>query len=229
MCVKEREFNQEEFENFILENKVIGFFEKPILLKSGRLSPYYINWRNVTEDVFLTDKLSDYVISFVKKKGISPDCFYGVPEGATKLAIITQYKYAKLSPHYGPGSYVLCMGRKQPKDHGEPKDKYFLGAPRGKVIVLEDVLTTGSSIFSAIESLKKIKVEILGVLVLTNRMEKTNEGENPVKMITSQGISFFQMTDSLRLFKKAFEKFQPNSETIEKIKEYFKKYGISPL
>jgi len=45
-------FNQEKFNQFILENKVVGFFEEPITLKSGRLSHWYVNWRNVAEDVF---------------------------------------------------------------------------------------------------------------------------------------------------------------------------------
>jgi len=45
---------------------------------------------------FLSDKLSDYVMAFVEDSGLQPDCFYGVPEGATKLGIITQYKWAKI-------------------------------------------------------------------------------------------------------------------------------------
>jgi len=49
---------KKEFNEFILKNNVIGFFEEPIRLKSNRLSYFYINWRNVSEDVFLIDKLT---------------------------------------------------------------------------------------------------------------------------------------------------------------------------
>ena len=130
-------FNQEEFNRFILENNVVGFFEEPIRLKSGRMSNWYVNWRNIAEDVLLLDKLIDYVITFTENLGLEPDCFYGVPEGATKLAIITQYKWAKAQADYGPGKYVLPMGRGKPKEHGELKDRFFIGIPRGKTVVLE--------------------------------------------------------------------------------------------
>ena len=102
-------FNQEEFNNFILETKVVGFFEEPIKLKSDRISNWYVNWRNVTGDVFLLDKLTDYVIAFTKDLVLQPDCFYGVPEGATKLGIITQYKWAKESRRLFSGSHAISM------------------------------------------------------------------------------------------------------------------------
>ena len=46
---------------------------------------------SIAKDVFLLDKLTDFVVSFTKKLSLEPDCFYGVPEGATKLGILTQY------------------------------------------------------------------------------------------------------------------------------------------
>lgn len=91
----EGEFNQEEFNKFIEDNNVYGFFQEAITLKSGRKSHFYVNWRNVVEDVFLTDLLSDYLLSFAKSNGLEGDTFYGVPEGATKLGVITQFKWAK--------------------------------------------------------------------------------------------------------------------------------------
>lgn len=154
-------FNQEKFNQFILENKVIGFFEEPVTFKSGRIAHEYINWRNVAEDVFLIDRLADYVMAFVEDLGLAPDCFYGVPEGATKLGVITQYKWAKKSPNYGPGSHRLPMGRKQPKDHGDPKDKYFVGAPKGKVIILEDITTTGAQPLKQLTILRKLTFKSL--------------------------------------------------------------------
>jgi len=70
-----RKFDQQRFNEFIVENNVITF--QPTKLRSGRISPYYINWRNVLEDVYLIDELTDYVIVFVEDLGLNPDCFYG--------------------------------------------------------------------------------------------------------------------------------------------------------
>lgn len=123
-------FEQAEFNDFILNNNVIGFFKEPIRLKSGRMSNWYVNWRGVMSDVFLVDELSALVLGFMKDLALVPDCFYGVPEGATKLAIIMQFKRARHgATFYGPGKFALPMGRGKPKEHGEPKDRFFLGAP----------------------------------------------------------------------------------------------------
>ena len=89
------------------------------------------------------DKLTDYVVSFVGGLNLKPDCFCGVPEGATKLSLITQFKWAKAQPNYGLGVYPLVMARGKAKNHGDPKDKSFIGTPKGRPIIIEDLTTTG--------------------------------------------------------------------------------------
>lgn len=222
-------FSQKEFNQFILKNNVVGFFTKPITLKSGRSSHWYLNWRNVAEDVFLLDKLTDFVIDFVEDLNLKPDCFYGVPEGATKLAIITQYKWAKKSPDYGLGSHPLVMGRGKPKEHGELKDRFFLGQPKGKIIVLEDVTTTGSSLLETIYHLNQIPVQIIAVISLTNRMELTNGKKSVKEAVEENGVPYFQMSNALELLPLAYEKLKPRKEIAKKIEEEFQEYGIEKL
>ena len=147
-------FDKEKFIKFALENNVVSFLENPVELVSGGLSHLYINWRNVTDYVFLTNKLTDFIIEFTNSHELNPDTFYGVPEGATKLGIITQYKWAQQSKNYGKRSHVLAMGRGKPKEHGIEKDKNFLGQPKGRTIILEDVVTTGGSLIKEIARLK---------------------------------------------------------------------------
>lgn len=224
-------FNQEKFNQFILENKVVGFFEEPITLKSGRLSHWYVNWRNVAEDVYLSDKLSDYVMAFVEDLGLQPDCFYGVPEGATKLGIITQYKWAKNSPNYGLGSHILPMGRGKPKDHGEPKDRFFLGQPKGKTVILEDVTTTGSSLLETIDNLTQAKIQIIAAIGLTNRMELGGryDGKSVKEAVEAKGVPYLQMSNALKLLPLAYEKLKPGEEIAKKVEEEFQEYGVEKL
>jgi orotate phosphoribosyltransferase len=222
-------FNQEKFNQFILEKKVVGFFEEPITLKSGRLSHWYVNWRNVAEDVYLSDKLSDYVMAFVEDLGLQPDCFYGVPEGTTKLGIITQYKWAKNSPNYGLGSHILPMGKKKPKDHGELKDRFFLGQPKGKTVILEDVTTTGSSLLETIDNLTQAKIQIIAAIGLTNRMELRDDGKSVKEAVEAKGVPYLQMSSALELLSLAYQKFKPSQEVAKKTEEYFQKYGIEKL
>ena len=222
-------FNQQEFNRFILENKVIGFFEKPIILKSGRLSHWYVNWRNVTEDVFLTDQLADMVITFVESLGIKPDCFYGVPEGATKLGVILQYKWARNSPDYKAGSHILAMGRSKPKDHGELKDRFFIGQPKGKVLIIEDVTTTGSSLLETIDTLNLAKTQIIAAIGLTNRMELRDDGQSVKEAVEKKGVTYYQMSDALELLPLAYRKLKPGEEIAKKVEEEFEKYGVKKL
>ena len=102
-------FDQKEFNEFVVENNVVGFFKEPIKLKSGRMSNWYVNWRDAAGDAFLLDALAEFVISFAGEKGLSQNCFYGVPEGATKIGVITQYKFAKSSGNFARVSRRLSL------------------------------------------------------------------------------------------------------------------------
>lgn len=225
-------FDQEAFNEFILENGIIGFFEEPIRLKSGRLSHFYVNWRNVTEDVYMIDRLADFIISFVKSKGIDVDCFFGVPEGATKTGIIVQYKWAKMDENFGKGSHVLPMGRGKVKSHGVPKDRFFVGAPRGRVTVIEDVTTTGSSLIEWVEKLKELKsVENVVAIALTNRMEKRDDGRSVAEVLTEMDVEYYAMSNAIELLPFAFERWESEKreEVGRKVEEYFEKYGVEKL
>ena len=222
-------FNKPAFNDFILDMKVIGFFKEPITLKSGRESHWYVNWRTVTESVYLTDRLADFVLSFAEQNKLKPECFYGVPEGATKLALITQYKWAKNQKDYGSGRYPLPMGRGKPKEHGEPKDRYFLGMPHGDTIVMEDSTTTGSSLISAIKNLKESGIDVTAAITLTNRMEKRDDGKTVEQAVKELGVKYYAMSDATELLPLAYKKLKPGEELGKKIEEYFKKYGTKEV
>lgn len=222
-------WEKEKFYDFIIENNVIGFFNEPLELKSGRNSYFYVNWRNIAEDVYLIDKLSDFLISFVENLGLKPDCFYGVPEGGTKIGIITQYKWAKIQPNYDQDVYSLSMGRGKPKDHGAPKDKFFLGTPKGKVIIIEDVTTTGGSLLDTIKKLSVINTQIIAAIGLTNRNEIRDDNKSVEKIIEEKGVKYYAMSNVTDLLPKAFELLKPGKEVAKHIEEYFKKYGIEEI
>jgi orotate phosphoribosyltransferase len=218
-------WDKEKFLNFILNNKVIGIFAEPIILKSGRQSNWYINWRNIAEDVYLFDQLTDFLISYTSNLGLNPDCFYGVPEGATKLGIITQLKWAKLQDDFLPNNYILPMGRGKPKEHGDPKDKYFLGIPRGKVVLLEDTTTTGESLINCIKTLEEIDVNVIAAIVLTDRNEYRDDKRTVEEVITDLGIKYYAMSYATEIL----SKLNPDNNIAKKIEEYFKIYGTKPI
>ncbi len=222
-------FNQHQFNQFILDNNVIGFFNEPITLKSGKQSHFYVNWRTVTEDVYLTDKLSDYILEFIAKKKLDPTCIYGVPEGATKIAILTQYKLAISSNTYQKSSHCLPMGRGKPKEHGAAKDRYFLGEPIGRICVLEDVTTTGGSLLSTVEQLQQIGKNVYFTLGLTNRNDIFEDGKTIEKTFQRFGITYFPLSNALDLLLQAYKLQQPGEDIAKKVEQEFTYQGIKRL
>ena len=219
------QIEKENFHNFILNNDIIGFFEQPLKLSSGRLSYWYVNWRNISSDVYLLDQLTDYILSFVDSLGLNPQCFYGVPEGATKLGIITQFKWARKQKNYNSGTYSLSMGRGKPKGHGDPKDKFFVGTPRGKTVILEDVTTTGESLITTIKQLRKFNVKIIASIGLTNRNELRDDGKSVEEIIKEQNLQYYAMSNAVDLL----PRIEMNDDIKKQLEEYFKKYGTTQL
>lgn len=224
-----KKFNQKKFNDFIVTNQVVGFFGKPMTLVSGRTTHWYVNWRRVSSDVYLIDKLSDFLLSFVKDQGIKADTFYGVPEGATKLAILSQYKKAKSSSTFGSNSHVLSMGRGKQKDHGDPNDRVFVGIPKGKVAILEDVTTTGGSLVKTIRLLKDSGFKVSAAIALTNRNEITDEGEPIPAALKAMGVPYFALSNALELLPYIANKSKLGVSIVQSIRAEFTKYGESKI
>ncbi len=233
-------FSRKIFDSFIIDNNVVGFFEKPISLKSGRESSWYINWRTVSEDAFLLDQLSDFLLGFIYSlvadgKIPDPDTVYGVPEGASKLGILTQYKLAKKSPFFGKGSHVISMGRGKTKEHGDPKDRSFLGIPKGKTIVVEDVTTTGGSLLSALSALIEMDVNVICAIGLTDRMERCLNGLSVSEAIRQFGeeqkmrIEYYSLTNAGSFILEAIKKLNPSISILERLKEEFDKHSLASI
>lgn len=221
-------FNQEEYNKFLIENNVIGFFEEPVTLKSARISNWYANCRYLLDKVGVIDKITDFVLAFSDDKGISADYFYGVPEGATKLAVILNYKKGKLDNNE---NQALVIGRGKPKEHGDPKDKYFIGPvkERDKVIVIEDVTTTGGSLIDTIKHLQESNIEVVAAIGLVNRMEKRDDGKSVEQVINEYNVPYFAIGNSTELLPMARDVSKPSDSVLEEVEKYFDQYGIEPL
>ena len=220
-------FDRDAYNRFLIENNVIGFSKEPIQLKSGRLSHWYANLRNLTDSVRIKDLLVRFVLDYVDSTGLEPDFFYGVPEGATKLALFLTDEYAKRKNLDSP----LVLGRGRPKEHGHQKDRFFVGTvPAGsKIIVIEDTTTTGGSLLSALNALKQADVEILAAIVLVNRLELDNEGKSVEQKVNDCGVKYLAMSDALALLPLAAEILKPDTQTLKAVKDYFTRYGVKEL
>ncbi len=222
-------FDESRFIDFMIENRVVGFFDEAVTLKSGRRSHWYVNWRTVSGDVYLIDRLADFLINFVADNGLEPDAFYGVPEGATKLCTIATYKWARSRPDFAKGAYPLPMGRGSPKGHGAPEDRFFLTPPRGRIVVVEDVTTTGGSLLATLDRLADLDVEVLAAVGLTNRMERRDDGRGVAEAVGERGVEYLALSRAGEFLPRAFRELGPGEEVGRAIEAEYAEYGVEPL
>lgn len=220
-------FDKDAYEEFLIGRGVIGFPKEPMQLKSGRLSPWYANLRGLTDSVRGKDTLVGFVLDYVESVGLELDFFYGVPEGATKLALFLTDEHAERNGTDSP----LVLGRGRPKEHGEPRDRFFVGnvPAKSRVVVIEDVTTTGDSLLTAIEALRTADAEILAAIGLVNRMELRDDGKSVEQKMGELGVRYLAMSDALALLPLAAERLKPGAKTRRAVEEYFREHGIKPL
>ena len=218
-------FDAQAFSGFVLGQNILGFKDQPITYKSGRQGHCYVNWRVALNDAYLLDQVTDSVIAFVEALGLSPRSFYGIPEGATKLGVVTQLKWAKSRPDFEPGAYPVPMGRAAPKDHGAPEDKFFVGMPQGDTIVLEDTTTTGGSLLSGVEKLQAAGVKVIAAIALTNRNGVRDDGLTVPQALENKGVPYYALSNLKDILPAAYEALKPAPEVRKAVEAYFAKYG----
>jgi orotate phosphoribosyltransferase len=147
--------------------KNLSYEEGDFLLASGKRSTFYIDCKETTlnaEGLYLVGHL---MLQRVMKIP-SIEAIGGVSIGGDPLVCSTVIAaYALREP--------LCgfLIRKEPKGHG--KNRWVEGGknlrPGMRVIILEDVVTTGGSSLKAVEVTEKEGLKVVGIIALLDRLE----------------------------------------------------------
>ncbi len=166
---------QKNFLTLALEANALKFGE--FTLKSGRKSPYFFNASALIEHGSL-DKLGEILAAKVKDSNLEFDMIFGPAYKGIFLGTILATKLSKL------GNMPICFNRKEVKDHGEGGS--LIGAlPKGNVLIIDDVISSGLAIREALSFLRNYDVNIAGALVTLDRQE---QGQNSKLMASSELI-----------------------------------------
>jgi orotate phosphoribosyltransferase len=138
------------------------------ILSSGKKSNYYIDGKKATldaEGIFLTAQ-----VIFDLIKDDSADAIGGPTLGADPIvAAVSLLSFEKGKP------IASFLVRAQNKDHGlQRRVEGFLDSG-AKVVVVDDVITTGKSILMAIEALKEFDCKVVRTICLVDRQEGASE------------------------------------------------------
>ncbi len=153
---------KEELLKLILEKAVV---RGERTLASGKKSNYYIDGKQVTLDaqgLLLTGKV---ILSMIH--GVNADAIGGPTLGADPIAAAV----ALLSSHTGHPLKAFIV-RKEAKDHGMQREIEGPAIKEGdRVVMVEDVITTGGSVLKAIQKVESLKARVVKVICLVDRNE----------------------------------------------------------
>jgi len=163
---------QQDFIEFALQTGVLRFGE--FVLKSGRTSPYFFNSGLFNSGESLA-KLGQFYAHALENSKLEYDMIFGpaykgIPL-VSSLGIALSTEYQRDVPY--------AFNRKEAKDHGEGGS--IVGAElKGRVLIVDDVISAGTSVRESIEIIEAAGAKPAGVLIALDRQEK---GQNELSAI----------------------------------------------
>jgi orotate phosphoribosyltransferase len=216
--------NQDKFIQFALEAKVLSFGE--FKTKAGRLSPYFFNAGGFDDGARL-GALGRYYAKALQESKLQFDMLYGPAYKGITLAAATAIALADNGINV-PYAY----NRKEAKDHGE--GGVLVGAPvKGKVVIIDDVISAGTSVRESVDLIRKAGAEPAAVLIALDRMERsgsaTEVGDKSAVQAVEQEfglpvISIANLTGLMSFLTASSDAHLTNY--LPAVKAYREKYGI---
>ena len=190
-----------EFAIFLHQNDIIKFGD--FTLASGKKSSYYIDLRLVASFPHIFRKMIKNLQKLVSEKtGLDNfDSLVSVPTGGLVIGSALAIETVK------PLIYV----RDKPKDYGTTKSIEGKISSGMKVVLIDDVITTGNSVINGIKQLKDAGLSISDVYVIINRLEGAN---NTLEL---EEVNLYQLTDVLEITKILFQEKLVSKEILDKI------------
>ena len=204
-------FSSDRFIEFLIESEVLllGDFE----LNSGRKSPYFFNLGNINSGESLR-LLGEAYAQTIMENDIRVDVLFGPAYKGIPIAVSTSMALGMM------GSDVsFAFNRKEAKNHGEGGN--IVGADiRRKVLILDDVLTSGKALKESIGMLKAHGADVVGALVALNRDEIDENKQTARRLLEeTEGINIISIC-SIKDVVSYLEKDSERSRIAEKIRDY---------
>ncbi len=209
-----------DFVEFLINNNALLFGE--FITKSGRQTPYFINTGELNSGKQLM-QLAEYYADLINSEFPEANIVFGPAYKGIPLAVATSMMLFK---KYGKNTDFSSI-RKEKKEHGDKG--IFLGKTTGegdKIVLIDDVFTTGATKKQAIDMLIKTGAQVLGIVIAVDRNEKQDEKieKTATQMFNEEtGItvkSIITLKDILEFLKRN------RPEDYEKCLSYVNKYCV---
>jgi orotate phosphoribosyltransferase len=176
----------QEFVQFSVEAGVLRFGD--FKTKAGRQSPYFFN-TGLFDDGAKLMRLGEFYARRILASGIGFDMLFGPAYKGITLAAAVAIGLAK-----NGRNVPFAHDRKEAKDHGEGGK--LVGAPlRGRVLIIDDVITDGGSKREAADLIRAAGAEPVGVAITMDRQERARDDAADRR----SGVQYVEQTLGLRV------------------------------
>ena len=205
-----------KFIDFAIENNILQFGN--FKTKSGRVSPYFFNTGNFSDSKSLFNIGKFYSRAIIDSKiefdTVFGPAYKGIPlVTSTSIALLENGKNCKVS-----------FNRKERKNHGD-SGVIFGSPPNDRVIILDDVITSGLSINESKKLIDSFDGKLQAIYVSLDRMEVGDNGVSAIKQISElyevPVFSIINIQDIIEYLSQ-INKYQSR---VKNIREYIKKYS----
>lgn len=148
-------------------------------LSSGKMSCYYFNMKKITLSPDGSVLIGRLMYEKIQELNLKPKGIGGLMHGADPIAVATS-----LTSSLRNNPIQAFAIRPKPKKHGLQLQIEGNVEKGDKVIIIDDVVTTGGSTIEAIKIARNHGLEIIGVIVLLDRCE-----ENGKQNIEAEGVT----------------------------------------
>lgn len=139
-------------------------------LKSGRISPYFVNCGLFSRGKLIRSIASAYART-IHASNIDFDVLFGPAYKGIPLSATTSLELIALDEEKC-GKIGYAFNRKEVKDHGEGGLMVGESLKGKKVVIIDDVITAGTAIREAIDIISAQGGELVGIIVAVDRQEK---------------------------------------------------------
>ncbi|PJB99115.1 MAG: orotate phosphoribosyltransferase [Nitrosopumilales archaeon CG_4_9_14_0_8_um_filter_34_10] len=191
-----------EFSTFLHQKEIIKFGD--FTLASGKKSSYYVDLRLVPsyphQFRIMIKNLQNNIAETIGLNSF--DSLVSVPTGGLVIASALAIETVK------PLIYV----RSKPKDYGTSKSIEGQIHEGMKVVMIDDVVTTGGSVVNAIKSLKDANITIKDAYVIINRVEGADEA------LKELGVRLHSITNIMQITQSLHEQKFIDDDILEKVR-----------
>lgn len=187
--------------------------------KAGRESPYFLN-TGVFDDGERLYTLAQFYAKAIVASGLPFDMLFGAAYKGIPLVAGVAIALAA-----GGRNVPFCFNRKEAKDHGE--GGLTVGAPlAGRVLIVDDVISAGTSVRTAIDLIRRAHAEPCGLVVSLDRMERGTGELSAIQEVTRgfdmPAIAIANLDDLIRFVRSQ----QSLEQYLHPIARYREQYGV---